>query len=114
MATTNTLIVEPDQRQSLDALASAQLRSPEMLLREAINEYLARAASSEEDAIAAHDAIWNSYQGKTLTQERMLAEAEASATEFNATGLHVTHAEVEDWIERLHHDPGAKLPECHR
>jgi predicted transcriptional regulator len=96
MAASHAIVVQPDQQERLEKLAAAQLRSPELLVREAIDQYL------EFEQLQTPD-----------ERARMLADAEASWQEHQRTGLHVTHDEVRDWIHRLHDDPNAPPPECH-
>ncbi len=104
MVTTQALTIEPDQAQLLNELAASQFRSPEVLVREAVNQYLAQQQP---------DAVWDSYDGPRISREEFLADAKAAKRDLDKTGLHLTHAEVTEWVERLRTDPGAKLPECH-
>lgn len=113
MATSHTLTVDPDQAAQLQFLARQQVRSPEMLVREAIDAYLARTNDIDDETAAAHDAISDKYEGPFLTDEELFAEAEASFRQYKQTGLHVTNDEVGQWLDRLRTDPNAKPPICH-
>ncbi len=101
MATTHALTIEPDQKQLLEELAASQFRSPEMLVREAIAQYLSASAPAGEELM-----------GKEAYAQ-FLADGQASWEDFQRTGLHLTNEEVASWIDRLRDDPGAQLPECH-
>lgn len=72
-------------------LAKARNRTPHYLMREAIAQYTEREEKREafrQEALAA----WSAYQ---------------------TTGLHVTHAEADDWLARLEAGEGSEPPECH-
>lgn len=71
-------------------LAKAQNRTPHYLMREAIAQYVEREEKREafrQEALTA----WASYQ---------------------TTGLHVTHAEADDWLARLEAGQDVEPPEC--
>ena len=60
-------------------------------MREAITQYVEREEKREafrQEALAA----WEAYQ---------------------ASGLHVTHAEADDWLARLEAGQDVEAPECH-
>ena len=117
MATTvQALTVDPDQQAILKELAARELRSPEVLLREALDEYLElqRVRELLQKASPTHaEDPFDSYDGPTYSEEELEAEAIASYEHYKRTGLHLTHAEVVEWANRLKIDPQAKLPECH-
>ena len=72
-------------------LAKARQRTPHYLMREAISQYIEREEKREtfrRDALEA----WSAYQ---------------------ASGLHVTQAEADDWLARLEMGQDAGPPECH-
>lgn len=46
-------------------------------------------------------------------REAFLQEALDSWAEFQATGLHVTHAEVDEWLAKLEAGDVVEPPECH-
>lgn len=103
----------------LERLAAVELRSPEFLLREALADYLnlqtVRDMLRNAPTADADDADdpWDRYDGPTYTEEELNAEAKAASEHYRRTGLHLTLAEVEAWVDRLRMDPDAKLPECH-
>jgi predicted transcriptional regulator len=105
---THPLTIEPDLRQKLETLASRQTRSPEMLLRDAIEQYLQR-----EEGEAALDRVWDGYNGPTVTREAFLREGEEAYQHYKKTGLHVTGDEVKTWLQSLARGEDAELPECH-
>jgi predicted transcriptional regulator len=72
-------------------LAEAKHRTPHWLMREAIEQYVEREEKREtfrQDGIRA----WEAYQ---------------------ATGLHVTHAEADAWLEQLEAGNDVEPPKCH-
>lgn len=114
MATTHALTIEPDQKQLLEQLAASQLRSPEILLREAVEEYLGKKQNLEVLAtFAGHAAAWDAYDGPVLTREQPLTGAEEAEREYRRTGLHLRHDEVDAWLGKLEAGEDAELPECH-
>lgn len=93
MATSNTTSVKLDAatKDRVQRLASVKQRSTHWLLREAIEQYVAREERQEQvrqDAIAA----WEDYR---------------------TTGLHVTAEEADAWLARLEVGENAEPPECH-
>ena len=103
MATPHALTVHPDQQRALEAIASAQHRSPEELVHDAIEFYLSM--QSQQAELAGHFPLEN--------EEAELQRAEESWQHYQQTGLHLTQQEVSSWIDRLEKDPDAKLPPCH-
>lgn len=83
--------LDPDQQQRIGELASKEARSPEVLVHEAIDEYLFR-----------HD-----------KRAQFIADAQASQEHFERTGLHLTHEEVSAWIDCLIAGEDVPMPECH-
>ena len=72
-------------------LAKARNRTPHYLMREAIAQYVEREEKREafrQEALTA----WASYQ---------------------TTGLHVSHAEADDWLTQLEAGQDVEPPECH-
>ena len=72
-------------------LASQRQRSSHWIMREAITQYVEREEKREafrQEALAA----WSAYQ---------------------ASGLHVTHAEADAWLARLEAGQDVEAPECH-
>jgi len=75
----------------VQALAGARQRSAHWLMREAIRQYIDR-----EEA-----------------RESFRQEALASWAEYRETLLHLTGAEVRDWINKWGTDAEAEPPTCH-
>ena len=46
-------------------------------------------------------------------REAFLQDALDSWAEYQVTGLHVTHAEVDDWLAKLEAGQSEPRPECH-
>jgi predicted transcriptional regulator len=90
---TKPVAVKLDQgtRDRMKKLAEAKHRTPHWLMREAIEQYVEREEKREtfrQDGIRA----WEAYQ---------------------ATGLHVTHAEADAWLEQLEAGNDVEPPKCH-
>ncbi len=83
--------IDQDTRDRVKRLAEARHRSSHWMMREAIRQYVEREEKREafrQDAIKA----WNEYQ---------------------ATGLHVTLEEVDEWLAKLEAGQDVEPPECH-
>lgn len=83
--------LNPEVHARVRELAKAQHRSPHYLMREAITQYVEREEKREafrQEALAA----WAAYQ---------------------ASGLHVTHAQADAWLARLEAGQDVEAPECH-
>jgi predicted transcriptional regulator len=83
--------LDPDVHSRMRELAKVQQRSTHYLMREAIAQYVDREEKREafrQDAVRA----WEAYQ---------------------ATGLHVTHAEADTWLAQLEAGQDVEPPECH-
>jgi predicted transcriptional regulator len=93
MATTVTTSLKLDAtlKERIQKLAEARDRSPHYVMREAIAEYVSREEAREE-AWSAADKAWE---------------------EFQRTGLHATHEEVDAWLAKLEAGEDAEPPECH-
>jgi predicted transcriptional regulator len=90
---TRPVAVKLDQgiRDRIQILAVARHRSAHWLMREAVQQYVDREEKHEafrQDGIRA----WNDYQ---------------------ATGLHVTQDEADDWLGKLEAGQDVEPPECH-
>ena len=88
---TTSLKLDAGTKARLQKLASSRRRSAHWLMREAIEQYVAREEARERlrtDALAA----WNGYQ---------------------ATGKHVTGEEADAWLARLEAGEDAQPPEPH-
>ncbi len=83
--------LDPSTRERMKRLANAKHRTPHWLMREAIEQYVDREEKREafrQDGVRA----WETYQ---------------------ATGLHVTHAEADDWLAQLEAGNDVEPPQCH-
>jgi predicted transcriptional regulator len=91
-STTTSLKLDPDMKERVRRLAEGRRRSAHWVMREAIAQYVEREekrASFYQDALEA----WEDYQ---------------------ATGLHLTGDEVDEWMAKLEAGEDAELPECHK
>lgn len=87
-----SVMLEEDTRQQVNKIAEALHLTPEAVLRVAVGEYIDRRnklSQFGQDTIKA----WEEYQ---------------------ATGLHATHDEVDVWLRQLEPGGDAPPPECHR
>jgi len=86
-----SLKLDPEIKERVSRLAEARRRSAHWIMREAIEEYVAREEKREQfrqDTLVA----WDDYQ---------------------RTGLHVTDEEMDDWMAKLEAGEGAAAPRCH-
>lgn len=89
----STSVKLPDgTRDRLRAAAQRKRRTPNWLMREAIDQYLTR---DEAEAQFAEDA------------RKALAE-------YRATGLHVTNEEAMEWLDKLSRGEDAEMPKPHK
>ncbi len=88
---TTSLKLDPKIKKRVQRLATSRQRSAHWLMREAIEQYVAR----EE------------------RRERLRQEATAAWEEYLADGLHVTSSEADAWLARLEAGEDVKPPECH-
>ncbi len=86
-----TIEMDDALEQRTDALAEALDRTPTSLLSAPITQFLDR-----------HHA-----------QHAFALEAEASWTDYQATGLHLTGVETRAWLARWGDEADIKPPECH-
>jgi len=84
--------IDEDTRRRLDRLAQARRRSPHWIMREAIDQYLQK----EERA------------------ERAWQEASQAWEDYQATGLHLTFEEADQWLDELARGHDAEPPPCHK
>ncbi len=90
-ASTTSLKLDVETKDRVQRLATVRRRSAHWLMREAIEQYVEREEKREQlrkDAVAA----WEDYQ---------------------ATGLHLTADEADDWLAKLEAGRDADMPECH-
>ncbi|RFB83835.1 CopG family transcriptional regulator [Rhizobium leguminosarum bv. trifolii] len=92
MASPTSLKLDDELKDRVQQLAEARRRSSHWIMREAIAQYVEREEKRE-----------------TLRQETLEAW-----NEFEATGLHVTGAEVEKWLSSWGTDDELSAPECHK
>ncbi len=81
----------PELRDRVQTLAKIRNSSAHALMLQAIERYVDREEKREalrQDGIAAYE-------------------------EYKRTGLHLTNAEVREWIEQLRQGKKAPLPKCH-
>ena len=88
---TTPVELDADLQARVQRLANARHQTTNLLMREAVEHYVAR---EEARAVLLHNvqAAWDG---------------------FVATGLHVTEDEAEAWMERLEAGEDAPPPECH-
>lgn len=89
--TTTTINLDDALQGRIGELARRRACPPEALVREAIAQYVER-----EEA-----------------REAFLLEAEASWDEYRRTGLHLTAAEVQAWLETWGRAGEHPVPRCH-
>lgn len=83
--------LDQETRARIEHLAESRRRTTHWMMREAIQQYIEREEKREafrQDGIRA----WNEYQ---------------------ATGLHVTLNEADDWLAKLEAGQDENPPECH-
>lgn len=91
-ATPVSLKLDAEERTRLSALAAARKRSSHYLMREAVREYLTR----EE------------------LRQGFADEAEKAWRDYERTGLHLTHAEIDAWAKSLGTRRPRRLPKWHK
>ncbi len=91
MATTTSIKLDTEIKDRVQALASARRRTPHWIMRDAIEQYVAR----EEK------------------REHLRLDALAAWTDYQATGLHATAAEADAWLAKLEAGEDAETPACH-
>ncbi|MPV56811.1 CopG family transcriptional regulator [Burkholderia sp. HI2761] len=83
--------LDPALQDRVRHLAEQRRRTPHWIMREAIAQYVAREEKRE-----------------SFKQEAMQAWAD-----YQSTGLHVTHEEMDAYLEKLEAGEAAEPPECH-
>jgi predicted transcriptional regulator len=92
MATaTTSLKLDPAMKERIERLAAAKDRSAHWVMKRAIEQFVDREEAEEQFRRDAEDA-WEHYQ---------------------RTGLHLTNAEVMDWLERRIRGEAVQLPKSH-
>ena len=87
-----SLKLSDDERDRLAALAAARTRSSHYLMREAVREYLTREELRQDFA----------------------DEAEEAWADYEQTGLHVTHGEIDAWAKSLGTRRPRRFPKWHK
>ena len=90
-ASTTSLKLDTELKERVQRLATARRRSAHWIMREAVEQFVAREEKREffrQDALAA----WAHYQ---------------------TTGLHATAGEADAWLAKLEAGEDAEAPECH-
>jgi predicted transcriptional regulator len=88
---TTSLKLDRSVKERVQRIASARRRTPHWIMREAVEQYVEREEKREQlrrDALAA----WADYQ---------------------ATGLHLTSEEADEWLSKLEAGKRAPVPKCH-
>ena len=88
---TTSLKLDSKLKDRVQRLAAARRRSPHWIMREAVEQYVAR----EEQ------------------RERLRQDALAAWAHYQTTGLHATADEADAWLAKLEAGEDAKAPECH-
>lgn len=83
-----TIQVDAEIAEKLELLATEQNRAPQDLYDEALGTYLDR--------------------------RELIRELDERSREFDETGLHVTHEEAMDWLQKLANGEDPPLPEAHK
>jgi predicted transcriptional regulator len=90
-STNVTVKLDASDRERIKALATVKNRTAHYLMKEAIQRYL-----QEEEA-----------------EQRFLLVGESSWDDFEATGLHITLDEANEWAQALKTQPNAVIAACH-
>ena len=90
-ATTTSLALGSDTSARVRRLAIARHQSPDMVMREAIGQYVARQEA----------------------REQLRVDTLAAWAEYQATGLRLTEEEMDAWFARLGAGEDVEPPECH-
>jgi predicted transcriptional regulator len=88
---TTSVKLDPELKQRIQRLAAARRRTAHWIVREAVEQYVAR----EEK------------------RDRLRQDALAAWQEYCATGLHATGEEADVWLAKLEAGEDAEVPECH-
>ena len=91
MATATSIKLDDDLKGRIQHLAATRRRTPHWIMREAIAEYVQR----EEQ------------------REAFKQEALSAWSEYQRTDLHLTGAEVDEWLAKLEAGDDAEMPPCH-
>lgn len=90
MQTTTSVELDHEMNDRLQRLASVRHRSADWLLREAVEQYVER----EEG------------------RQKMRQDAVSAWEDFQATGLHLTSEEADEWLSKLESGQDVAPPAC--
>ncbi len=88
---TASLKLDSEMKERVERLAESRRRTAHWIMREAVQEYVER----EEK------------------REQFLKDALAAWEDFQATGLHITGDEANEWMKRLASGEDVAPPKCH-
>lgn len=92
MNPTTSIKLDPEMKDRLERIAERRRRAPHWLLREAVEQFVDR---EERRAAFLQDAV-NAWE------------------DFEATGLHLTSLEADQWLAALEAGEDIDPPACHR
>ena len=81
-----------NDKERLTALAKSRKRTPHYLMKQAVQDFLAREEARQD----------------------FIVEAKSSWDHYVQTGLHVTLDELHEWANSLDANPDAPPPVCHK
>jgi predicted transcriptional regulator len=90
-AATTSVKLDAEMKSRVQKIAASQRRSSHWIMREAITQYVDRVE-------------WQSEFDRAALE---------SLEEFERTGLHLTHDEVDAWLAKLEAGEDVPPPECH-
>lgn len=91
MAAQHTIVLTPELYERVQQLANEQHRSPELVVQSILEEHLEGGG-------------WRA---------RLHRDADVALADYEATGLHVTGEEMNEWFEKIARGEKAPLPKCH-
>jgi predicted transcriptional regulator len=90
-ASATSVKLDPELKARVQSIAKSRRRTAHWVMREAISEYVSR----EEQRL------------------QFYRDGQASWEDYQRTGLHLTHDEVDAWLARLEAGEDVPPPECH-
>jgi predicted transcriptional regulator len=91
ISATTSLKLDTELKDRIQRLAAMRRRSAHWVMREAVEQYV----------------------GREEKREAMRQDALAAWTHYQATGLHATAEEADEWLAKLEAGKNAKPPACH-
>lgn len=85
-------LLDDDLEERVEKLADKRGQSSDMIVQEAVTEFVSRAEA----------------------RERFWREGEEAWEEYQRTGLHLTGEELFDWLSKWGTDAEVPLPKCHK